>query len=223
MALQYGDRKIFYGNEALIVGDIAAGADGAIETSNLKLVTGLVSVSALEDQAETTNYPADDVPDHGSKKGATLLQGSMTFLQTDEALIEDLMGWVPTANGLGYAPTGNFKTKIVQYLIKGRRRNATTGVVEDGYKIKIYPKLTPTAEPTFESETDSVDGVDPIQYEVAVQATASDVYVVDGRGVPTVEYEVWGAQAAQFEKQLSDGLFIMMPDTAITVPEVPGA
>lgn len=221
MALQYGDRKIFYGNEALIVGDIAAGEGGAITTSNLKLVTGLVSVSALEDQAETTNYPADDVPDHGSKKGATLLQGSMTFLQTDEALIEDLMGWVPTANGLGYAPTGNFNTKIVQYLIKGRRRNATTNAVEDGYKIKIYPNLTPTAEPTFESETDSVDGVDPIQYEVAVQATASQIYQVGGRGVPTVEYEVWGEQARAFEAQLSEALFIMLPDT--TIQATPGA
>lgn len=215
MKLNYDPREIFYGNEALVVADVAKGVDGKIETSNIKLVTGLVSVGAMEDQAETTNYPADDVPDHGFKKGATLLQGSMTFIQTSQALREDLMGWVATDNGLGYSPTGNFKTKLVQYLIKGKRRNMDTGLVEEGWRVVIYPQLTPTAEATNESETDSVDGVDPIQWEVAVQATASDIYTNQGYKVPQIEFTIWGDQAKAYEKKMEEGLFILFPDTVI--------
>lgn len=215
MKLNYDPREIFYGNEALVVADVAKGVDGKIKTSNIKLVTGLVSVGAMEDQAETTNYPADDVPDHGFKKGATLLQGSMTFIQTSQALREDLMGWVATDNGLGYSPTGNFKTKLVQYLIKGKRRNMDTGLVEEGWRVVIYPQLTPTAEATNESETDSVDGVDPIQWEVAVQATASDIYTNKGYKVPQIEFTIWGEQAKAYEKKMEEELFILLPDTVI--------
>lgn len=215
MKLNYDPREIFYGNEALVVADVAKGVGGRIETSNIKLVTGLVSVGAMEDQAETTNYPADDVPDHGFKKGATLLQGSMTFIQTSQALREDLMGWVATDNGLGYSPTGNFKTKLVQYLIKGKRRNMDTGLVEEGWRVVIYPQLTPTAEATNESETDSVDGVDPIQWEVAVQATASDIYTNKGYKVPQIEFTIWGEQAKAYEKKMEEELFILLPDTVI--------
>lgn len=214
MKVNYSDRKIFWGNELLLLADIAL-SEGVITPSNIKLVTGLVSVGSMEDQAETTNYPADDVPDHGFKKGATLLQGEMVFIQTDQELREDLLGWKKTANGLGWSPTGNFKTKLVQYLIKGRKRNATTGLIEDGWKIILYPQLTPTAEPTFESETDSVDGVDPIQWTFPVQATASDIYTNDGSKVPFVEYEIWGEQAKAFEAKMEEGLFIMLPDTEL--------
>lgn len=223
MKLNYDPREIFYGNEALVVADVTKGANGEIETSNIKLVTGLVSVGAMEDQAETTNYPADDVPDHGFKKGATLLQGSMTFIQTSQALREDLMGWVATDNGLGYSPTGNFKTKLVQYLIKGKRRNMNTGEVEEGWRIIVYPQLTPTAEATSESETDSVDGVDPIQWEVAVQATASDIYTNKGYKVPQIEFTIWGDQAKAYEKKMEQDLFIMLPDTVLptTAPPAP--
>lgn len=215
MKVNYSDRKIFWGNELLILADIALDEQKKIVPSNIKLVTGLVSVGSMEDQAETTNYPADDVPDHGFKKGATLLQGEMVFIQTDQELREDLLGWKKTANGLGWSPTGNFKTKLVQYLIKGRKRNLNTGIVEDGWKIILYPQLTPTAEPTFESETDSVDGVDPIQWTFSVQATASDVYTNDGTKVPFIEYEIWGEQAKNFEKKMEEELFIMLPDTVI--------
>lgn len=215
MKVNYSDRKIFWGNELLVLADITLDEQKKIVPSNIKLVTGLVSVGSMEDQAETTNFPADDVPDHGSKKGATLLQGEMVFIQTDQELREDLMGWVRTPNGLGWSPTGNFKTKLVQYLIKGKKRNPDTGLVEDGWKIMLYPNLTPTAEATFETETDSVDGVDPIQYTFAVQATASDVYTNQGYKVPVIEYEIWGEQAKAFEAKMEEGLFIMLPDTVI--------
>ncbi|ASZ71322.1 major tail protein [Lactococcus phage 38507] len=216
MKLDYNSREIFWGNEALIVADMAKGTDGSPEFTNVKIVTGLVSVGAMEDQAETANYPADDVPDHGVKKGATLLQGEMVFIQTDQALKEDILGQQKTANGLGWSPTGNWKTKCVQYLIKGRKRDKTTGEFVDGWRVVVYPNLTPTAEATKESETDSVDGVDPIQWTLAVQATDSDIYLNGTKKVPSIEYEIWGEQAKDFATKMEAGLFIMEPDTVLS-------
>ena len=215
MKLDYNSREIFFGNEALIVADMSKGSNEKPEFTNHKIVTGLVSVGSMEDQAETNSYPADDVPDHGVKKGATLLQGEMVFIQTDQALKEDILGQQRTANGLGWSPTGNWKTKCVQYLIKGRKRDKVTGEFIDGYRVVVYPKLKPTAEPTKESETDSVDGVDPIQWTLAVQATESDVYLNGDKKVPAIEYEIWGEQAKDFTKKMEAGLFIMQPDTVL--------
>ena len=215
MKLDYNSREIFFGNEALIVADMAKGSNGKPEFTNHKIVTGLVSVGEMEDQAETNSYPADDVPDHGVKKGSTLLQGEMVFIQTDQALKEDILGQQRTANGLGWSPTGNWKTKCVQYLIKGRKRDKVTGEFIDGYRVVVYPKLKPTAEPTKESETDSVDGVDPIQWTLAVQATESDVYLNGDKKVPAIEYEIWGDQAKDFANKMESGLFIMQPDTEL--------
>lgn len=215
MKLDYNSREIFFGNEALIVADMAKGSNGKPEFTNHKIVTGLVSVGEMEDQAETNSYPADDVPDHGVKKGATLLQGEMVFIQTDQALKEDILGQQRTANGLGWSPTGDWKTKCVQYLIKGRKRDKVTGEFIDGYRVVVYPKLKPTAEPTKESETDSVDGVDPIQWTLAVQATESDIYLNNGKNVAAIEYEIWGDQAKDFAKKMESVLFIMQPDTEL--------
>lgn len=215
MKLDYNSREIFFGNEALIVADMTKGSNGKPEFTNHKIVTGLVSVGEMEDQAETNSYPADDVPDHGVKKGATLLQGEMVFIQTDQALKEDILGQQRTANGLGWSPTGNWKTKCVQYLIKGRKRDKVTGEFIDGYRVVVYPNLRPTAEATKESETDSVDGVDPIQWTLAVQATASDIYLNGDKKVPAIEYEIWGDQAKDFANKMEAGLFIMQPDTVL--------
>lgn len=215
MKLDYNSREIFFGNEALIVADMAKGSNGKPMFTNHKIVTGLVSVGEMEDQAETNSYPADDVPDHGVKKGATLLQGEMVFIQTDQALKEDILGQQRTENGLGWSPTGDWKTKCVQYLIKGRKRDKVTGEFIDGYRVVVYPNLRPTAEATKESETDSVDGVDPIQWTLAVQATESDIYVNGSHKVPAIEYEIWGEQAKDFAKKMESGLFIMQPDTVL--------
>ena len=215
MKLDYNSREIFFGNEALIVADMSKGSNGKPVFTNHKIVTGLVSVGEMEDQAETNSYPADDVPDHGVKKGATLLQGEMVFIQTDQALKEDILGQQRTANGLGWSPTGNWKTKCVQYLIKGRKRDKVTGEFIDGYRVVVYPNLRPTAEATKESETDSVDGVDPIQWTLAVQATDSDIYLNGNKKVTAIEYEIWGEQAKDFVKKMESGLFIMQPDTVL--------
>ena len=215
MKLDYNSREIFFGNEALVVADMAKGSNGKPEFTNHKIVTGLVSVGSMEDQAETNSYPADDVPDHGVKKGATLLQGEMVFIQTDQALKEDILGQQRTANGLGWSPTGDWKTKCVQYLIKGRKRDKVTGEFVDGYRVVIYPNLRPTSEAKKESETESVDGVDPIQWTLGVQATESDIYLNGNKKVPAIEYEIWGEQAKDFAKKMEAGLFIMQPDTVL--------
>ena len=210
--LTYGDRKIFWGNEGLLVAKLDA--TGAKPTAkNIKLVTGLVSVGEMEDQAETSNFAADDIANHGSKKGSTLLQGEMVFMQTDEAVAEMLLGHVKSENGLGYVQTGNYSDFIIQYVNKARKKTAT-GVV-DGYKINVYPSLKATAEAGFESETDSSDGVDPIQYTIAVEASGTANYRSQGKTPASIAYEVWGEQAIEFEKMMNAGLFVMFPDTII--------
>lgn len=229
MAINYSDRKIFWGNELMVMADLVTDSQGKVTDTNAQLVTGLVSVGSMEDQAETTSYPADDVPDHGQKKGATLLQGEIVFIQTDQTVRQEMLGEEKTANGLGWSPTGNYKSKAVQYLHKAQRRNALTGLVEEGYMITLYPNMTATGEATKESETDSTDGVDPIQWTVPVQATASDKYLNNGKKVPSIEYEVWGEQAKAFMAKMEQGLFIMFPDTVIgtqgslTAPTIPSA
>lgn len=210
--LTYGDRKIFWGNEGLLVAKLDATGAKPV-ASGIKLVTGLVSVGEMEDQAETSNFPADDVANHGSKKGATLLQGEMVFMQTDEAVAEMLLGHVKSENGLGYVQTGNYSDFIIQYVNKARKKTAT-GVV-DGYKINVYPSLKATAEAGFESETDSSDGVDPIQYTVPVEASGTANYRSQGKTPAVISYEVWGEQAVEFEKMMNAQLFIMFPDTII--------
>lgn len=215
--LNYGERKIFWGNEGLLVAKLDnTGAKPVAK--NIKLVTGLVSVGEMEDQAETSNFAADDVADHGSKKGSTLLQGEMVFMQLDQGVAEDLMGQVKSENGLGYISTGNYSDFIVQYVNKARKKTAD-GVV-DGYKINVYPSLKATADASGESETDSSDGVDPIQYTLPVSASGTASYRSQGKTPASVSYEVWGDQAIEFEKMMNSELFMMFPDTVI--PTAPG-
>ena len=137
----------------------------------------------------------------------------MVFLQLDEGVAEDLMGQVKSENGLGSISTGNYSNFIVQYINKARKKTAD-GVV-DGYKILVYPALKATADATGESETDSSDGVDPIQYTLPVQASGTALYRSNGKTPAVVSYEVWGEQAIEFEKMMNDTPFIMFPDTAI--------
>lgn len=211
--LNYGDRKIFWGDEGLLIGKIDVTA-GKATAKNIQLATGMVSVSSMEDQAEVANYPADNKPDHGSKKGATLLQGEMAFMQIDEPVGETLLGQVKSENGLGWVPTGVYTEHIAQYVNQAQKHTAT-GEVINGYKIVVYPALKATGEGTFEAETDSSDGVDPIQYTIPLQATASPNYKSQGNTPAQMTYEVWGEQAKEFEKMMEKELFIMFPDTVI--------
>ncbi|MDM7533509.1 capsid protein [Lactococcus lactis] len=211
--LNYGDRKIFWGDEGLLIATLDA-TSGKPTAKNIQLATGMVSVSSMEDKAEVSNYPADNKPNHGSKKGATLLEGEMVFMQIDEPVGETLLGQVKSENGLGWVPTGVYTEHIVQYVNKAQKHTAK-GEVINGYKIVVYPALKATGEGTFEAETDSSDGVDPIQYTIPLQATETPKYKSKGNTPAQMTYEVWGKQAEEFEKMMEKQLFIMFPDTVI--------
>ena len=67
MVFQYKDREMFHGNQRLLIAKLT----GNNKITDVVFGTGLVSVSAMEDEAEVTNFPADDVPDHASVSGAS--------------------------------------------------------------------------------------------------------------------------------------------------------
>jgi hypothetical protein len=219
---KYAAREIAWGNELLIFGTLAT---ENTQPTDLAVVTGLVSVSAMENQAEITNYPADDVPNHGSKKGADLLQGELALMQIDDEVKTALLGHVATANGLGTIATGQYPKKIVQYISPAQRQTATG--VEKGYVITVYPQLEVTGEPTKETETESTDGVDPFQWTLPVQASSTDLYKqveadtsVVGK-FPEAIYHVWGSDATLFETKMENELFVMLPNTGLTPDEEP--
>lgn len=214
--VKYGDRSITWGNEALVVAKFDE--SGKVDTASIKVLTGLVSVGAMEDQAEVQNYPADDIADHATKKGATLLNGELVFLQTDEALKEELLGQVAATNGLGYVQTGQYPNRIIQYVQRTQTKKAD-GTIGKGYKIQVLPNVQATAELSFESETDSSDGVDPIQYTLAIQATATDNYVDKGFKPAQQEFVIDGDNVELFEEKFTTAPFVFMPDTTLTATE----
>jgi len=208
---KYGERKIFWGDELLVFGDLG---DGNTAT-NLQVVTGMTALSAMENEAEATNYPADDVPDHATKKGADLLSGELSLIQVDTNVKTGLLGHKVTANGYGTVASSEYPEKIVQYISPAQKKDSKGELVK-GYLITVFPKMKATGEPTHETETESTDGVDPFTWTLPVQATATDKYQQDGAKFPEVAYEIWGDDATNFEAQMEAGLFIMFPDTTIT-------
>lgn len=209
--LNYGDRKIFWGASGLMIGTLATGS----KVTNLNLVTGLTSIKKMESKSETANFAADDVPNHGSKTTAGALEGEISFLQLDVPVMQDFLGQIQTANKLGYVPTGKYTDKIVQYINKARKKMAD-GTLVDGYKITVFPALRATGESTSDSETDNEKGTDAIEYTIPVQGGSTPLYSSGGFKPSKMEYEVWGADADNFEKKMNAALFIVFPDTVIT-------
>ncbi|WP_054639840.1 hypothetical protein [Lactococcus fujiensis] len=106
--LKYGNRSITWGNEALITADY----DRTGETfKNIELITGMVKAKAMEDKGSVTNYPADDMADHGSKRGASILEGELTLIQADPTFKVSMLGHIESENGFGTVPTGNYPKK----------------------------------------------------------------------------------------------------------------
>ena len=102
MVFQYKERELFHGNQRLLIAKLT----GENETTDVVFGTGLLSVSSMEDEAEVTNFPADDVPDHLAVSGASLAKGTMTFIQVDPDVRINFFGQSTTDNGKGYASTG---------------------------------------------------------------------------------------------------------------------
>lgn len=211
--IDYANRSITWGNQALTTARFDS--SGKIDSSSIGIITGMISASNMEDQSEVQNFAADDVPNHGSKKGSTLLQGEMTFYQADDTLKTELLGQVKATNELGYVETGQYPFVCVQYIQRTQTKKAD-GTIEQGYKVIVYPNVQATGELQFESETDSTDGVDPIQYTLAIQATATDNYQDKGHRPARQIFDIQGDDVALFEKKFSDKPFIFMPDTTLT-------
>ena len=215
--LNYGNRSITWGNEALITADYDRTGEAF---KNIELITGMVKAKAMEDKGSVTNFPADDMADHGSKRGASILEGELTLIQADPTFKVSMLGHIKSENGFGTVPTGNYPKKAVQWVRRMQRKNKTTNALEQGYQILVYPNVQATGEITSESETDSQDGADAIEYVFPIQATASDFYAqtdAEGNSVypPEAIYEVWGSDATAFEAKLTAGLFIFEPDTVL--------
>lgn len=184
--LEYQKREMFHGNQLLTIGDLT----GKNTVANVILGTGLVSVSAMEDKAEVTNYAADDVADHATIAGASLLTGTMKFLQLDPALRISFFGQKATQNGKGYASVGIYPKKIVQYVSRGQLQDGSQALL-----VTVYPSMSVTSKPTKETETDSQDKPKAIEWTAKVQAAGSEFYTtVDNLKSAEFEYKFVGAE-----------------------------
>lgn len=189
MAFGYSTRQVFTGNERLSIGTLAS--DG--EPTAVIHGTGLVSVSAMEDSSEATNVAADNVPDHVSFSAAPTLTGSMVFVQLDPGVRTDFFGQEVTANGSGYASSGVYPKRIVQYVSPGQTRGG-----EPLLLVTVYPNMSVTAKPTKETTTNTSDAPDEITWTGNVQATPSPYYLTtSGRQSAEFEYIFKGADVAK--------------------------
>lgn len=206
MAFPYVDREFYHGNQRLSIGHLTS----ANKVEKVVHGTGLVSVSAMEDQASTNNYPADDIPDHATVSGSSLLEGSMVFMQLDEGVRTDFFGQEKTTNGFGFASTGVFPKRIVQYVTLGTKRDGSPLAM-----VTVYPNMSVTGKPTKETETDSSDEPTAVQWTANVQASGSDFYLTpSGKKSAEFEYRFEGDNVAKV-LEFIDGGGILLPTTTL--------
>jgi len=108
MKLDYNSREIFFGNEALIVADMAKGSNGKPEFTNHKIVTGLVSVGEMEDQAETNNTGNPAVEKNYAKRFVDAINnggGTAEYREVAEGV-----------HSLSYGADPNVTNEIITYL-----------------------------------------------------------------------------------------------------------
>ena len=212
MVFQYKDREMFHGNQRLLIAKLT----GKNKTTDVVFGTGLVSVSSMEDEAEVTNFPADDVPDHASVSGASLSKGTMTFMQLDPDVRVKFFGQSTTENGKGYASTGVYPQRLVQYVSIGATKSGKKKLL-----VTVYPNMSVTGKPSKSTETDSSDTPTAINWEASVQASGSDFYLTsDGYRAAEFEYTFEGDEVDAVLKYI-DGGGIITPDYTVT-PVTPG-
>lgn len=209
MVFKYRDREMFHGNERLLIAKL----DSATKFSDVVYGTGLVSVSAMEDEAEVTNFPADNVPDHATISGAQLLKGTLKFLQLDPDVRVKFFGQETTTNGYGYASTGaSTPARLVQYVSLGSKRDGTPKM-----RVMVYPNISVIGKPKSETETDSSDTPVAIQWEASVQASGSEFYTTSkGNKAAEFEYFFEGADVQKVKDYIDAGGVILPnydPDT----------
>ena len=161
MVFQYKDREMFHCNQRLLIAKLT----GDNKITDVVFGTGLVSVSAMEDEAEVTNFPADDVPDHASVSGASLVKGTLTFMQLDPDVRIKFFGQSTTKNGKGYASTSLYPQRLVQYVSLGATKTGKKKLL-----VTVYPNMSVTGKPSKSTETDSSDTPTAIYWESSVQA-----------------------------------------------------
>lgn len=207
MVFQYKDREMFHGNQRLLIAKLT----GENKTTDVVFGTGLVSVSSMEDEAEVTNFPADDVPDHASVSGASLAKGTMTFMQLDPDVRIQFFGQSTTENGKGYASTGVYPQRLVQFVSLG-----TTKTGKKKLLVTVYPNMSVTGKPSKSTETDSSDTPTAINWEASVQASGSDFYLTsDGYRAAEFEYPFEGDEVDAVLAYI-DGGGIITPNYTVT-------
>ena len=206
MVFQYKDREMFHGNQRLLIAKLT----GKNKTTDVVFGTGLVSVSSMEDEAEVTNFPADDVPDHASVSGASLSKGTMTFMQLDPDVRVKFFGQSTTENGKGYASTGVYPQRLVQYVSIGATKSGKKKLL-----VTVYPNMSVTGKPSKSTETDSADTPTAINWEAPVQASGSDFYLTsDGHRAAEFEYPFEGDEVDKVLEYI-DGGGIITPDYTV--------
>ena len=207
MVFQYKDREMFHGNQRLLIAKLT----GDNKITDVVFGTGLVSVSAMEDEAEVTNFPADDVPDHASIAGASLLKGTISFMQLDPDVRIKFFGQDTTTNGKGYASTGVYPQRLVQYASLGSTKTGKKKLL-----VTVYPNMSVTGKPSKSTETDSSDTPTAINWEASVQASGSDFYLTSkGHRAAEFEYVFEGEEVDAVLKYI-DGGGIITPDYTVT-------
>lgn len=207
MVFQYKDREMFSGNQRLLIAKLT----GKNTTTDVVFGTGLVSVSSMEDEAEVTNFAADDVPDHATISGASLLKGTLSFIQLDPDVRVKFFGQDTTENGKGYASTGVYPQRLVQYVSLGSTRSGKKVLL-----VTVYPNMSVTSQPSKATETNSSDTPTPINWEASVQASGSDFYVTSkGHRSAAFEYRYEGEEVDKVLEYI-DGGGIITPDYTVT-------
>lgn len=207
MVFQYKDREMFHGNQRLLIAKLT----GENETTDVVFGTGLVSVSSMEDEAEVTNFPADDVPDFASVSGASLAKGTITFMQLDPDVRVNFFGQSTTDNGKGYASTGVYPQRLVQFVSIGATKTGKKKLL-----VTVYPNMSVTGKPSKSTETDSSDTPTAINWEASVQASGSDFYLTsDGYRSAEFEYVYEGDEVDKVLEYI-DGGGIITPGYTVT-------
>ena len=207
MVFQYKDREMFSGNQRLLIAKLT----GENETTDVVFGTGLVSVSSMEDEAEVTNFPADDVPDFASVSGASLAKGTITFMQLDPDVRVNFFGQSTTDNGKGYASTGVYPQRLVQFVSIGATKTGKKKLL-----VTVYPNMSVTGKPSKSTETNSSDTPTAINWEASVQASGSDFYLTsDGYRSAEFEYVYEGDEVDKVLEYI-DGGGIITPGYTVT-------
>ena len=207
MVFQYKDREMFHGNQRLLIAKLT----GENETTDVVFGTGLVSVSSMEDEAEVTNFPADDVPDFASVSGASLAKGTITFMQLDPDVRVNFFGQSTTDNGKGYASTGVYPQRLVQFVSIGATKTGKKKLL-----VTVYPNMSVTGKPSKSTETNSSDTPTAINWEASVQASGSDFYLTsDGYRSAEFEYVYEGDEVDKVLEYI-DGGGIITPGYTVT-------